>query len=123
MEVISNNNEVIRSTTLWTLSKFTEWIIGQSDQTIEEYLSMLCSRMIDSDSNVQEAACHAFTVLVESFELPVKLLPLLPQPLNTFSVVIDIYKGNTLGALLDAIGQMAMQLKEYLKQPSAENIR
>ena len=42
MEVMNNNNEVIRSTTLWTLSKFTEWIISQSQQMIEDYLSMLC---------------------------------------------------------------------------------
>jgi transportin-1 len=42
MEVMNNNNELIRSTTLWTLSKFTEWIISQSQQMIEDYLSMLC---------------------------------------------------------------------------------
>jgi len=103
LEVINNNNEIIKWTTLWTLSKFTEWIISQSEQMIDEYLAMLCQRMMDTDSNVQEAACHAFTVLVESIN-PEKLLTLLPQPLNTFLIVIDIYKGDSLSALLDAIG-------------------
>jgi hypothetical protein len=70
---------------------------------IDEYLTMICQRMTDTDSDVQEAACHAFTVLVERIE-PEKLLTLLVRPLETFLVVIDMYKGNSLGALLDAIG-------------------
>jgi hypothetical protein len=42
MEVINNNNEIIRWTTLWTLSKFTKWIITQSEAMIDEYLTMIC---------------------------------------------------------------------------------
>ena len=75
MEVINNNNEIIRWTTLWTLSKFTKWIITQSEAMIDEYLTMICQRMTDTDSDVQEAACHAFTELVEQIE-PEKLLSL-----------------------------------------------
>lgn len=48
MEVLGNNNELIRSTTLWTLSKFTDWI-AQQQSLLEDYLTMLCQRMIDND--------------------------------------------------------------------------
>ena len=77
---------------------------------------------MDSDQNVQEAACDAFTVFVESMH-PEKLLPLLKQALDAFDVVINLYKGDTLSVLLDAIGQIGVQLKEELKTPKAESIR
>ena len=48
---------------------------------------------------------------------PEKLLPLLKQALDAFDVVINLYKGDTLSVLLDAIGQIGLQLKEELKTP------
>lgn len=54
---------------------------------------------------------------------PEKLLPLLKQALDAFDVVINLYKGDTLSVLLDAIGQIGLQLKEELKTPKAESIR
>jgi len=54
---------------------------------------------------------------------PEKLLPLLNQALDAFDVVINIYKGDTLSVLLDAIGQIGVQLKEELKTPRTETIR
>ncbi len=77
---------------------------------------------MDSDQNVQEAACDAFTVFVECMH-PEKLLPLLKQALDAFDVVINIYKGDTLNVLLDAIGQIGVQLKEELKTTRTETIR
>lgn len=41
MEVLNNTNEIIRSTTIWTLSKFTDWI-AHNDKLLEEYVTMLC---------------------------------------------------------------------------------
>ena len=101
MEVLNNPNELVRSTTLWTLSKFTDWIASH-EKIIEEYLTMLCQRMIDHDQNVQEAACTAFTVAVEN--TPDKVQPYIQQPVNAFKMAIDIYKGNALIALFDSIG-------------------
>ena len=112
MEVLNNTNEIIRSTTIWTLSKFTDWI-AHNDKILEEYVTMLCQRMIDHDSNVQEATCTAFTVLVES--APYRVIPYIQKPLNTFQMVIEQYKGNSLIALFDAIGQMAESLKLNLR--------
>jgi transportin-1 len=120
MEILNNNNEILRSTTLWTLSQFSDWIGSQYQ--LDEYLTMLCQRMNDSDQNVQEAACMAFSVLVESVSAE-KILPLLAQPLAAFTVLIDVYKGNTLSGLFDAIGQMAVQMKDEWKSVRAEDIR
>ena len=72
LEALNSNNELVRSTTLWTLSKFTDWI-AQSDRYMEIYINNLCQKMIDNDQNVQEAACAALAVITES--APDKLLP------------------------------------------------
>lgn len=46
---------------------------------------------------------------------PDRLVPLITNPLNTISLIINQYTGNALGILLDLIGQMAIHLKEYLR--------
>lgn len=77
---------------------------------------------MDSDQNVQEASCDAFTVFVECMQ-PEKLLPLLNQALDAIGMVINIYTGDTQIVLLDAIGQIGEQIKEELKTPGTEAIR
>jgi hypothetical protein len=54
---------------------------------------------------------------------PEKLLPLLKQALDAFDRVINVYKGDTLSVLLDAIGQIGEQLKDEFKTTRAEAIR
>ena len=43
--------------------------------------------------------------------------------MEAFDVVINIYKGETLSVLLDAIGQIGVQLKEEFKTLKADGIR
>lgn len=121
MEIVKNNNELIRSTTLWTLSQFTLWI-SRDQPLLEDYVTILCQRMVDSDQNVQEQACCALTVLIETVPQD-KLVPLIGNPLNTITLIINSYTGNSLGILLDSIGQMAVHLKSYLITPQAEHTR
>lgn len=45
---LDSNNDVVRSTTLWTLSKFTDWIAA-SDKFLETYITYLCQKMLDND--------------------------------------------------------------------------
>jgi hypothetical protein len=87
METLKNSSELIRGTILWTLSKFTDWI--SRDQTLlEDYLKVLCQRMIDHDQYVQVAACSAFTVMVESMHQE-RMIPLINDPLNTINLIIE----------------------------------
>ena len=51
LEALNSTNETVRSTTLWTISKFTEWITA-SDKYLEVYITTLCQKMIDQDQNV-----------------------------------------------------------------------
>jgi len=53
MEMVKSNSELLRSTTLWTLSQFTKWI-SNDKAILEEYVTILCQRMVDHDQNVQE---------------------------------------------------------------------
>jgi transportin-1 len=69
LQELKNNNEIVRSTTCWTLSKYSSWIVQQdplANNILREYLSELMKRVGDTDSNVQSAACIAFAVLVEA---------------------------------------------------------
>jgi len=113
LEAIKSPSEIVRSTTLWTLSKFTDWM-ASSEKVLESYVNALCQKMIDQDQNVQEAACAALAVFCES--APEKMLVHIQKPLDAFKMVIDVYKGNSLVLLLDAIGQMAQSLGENIRK-------
>lgn len=121
MEMVKSNSELLRSTTLWTLSQFTKWI-SNDKAILEEYVTILCQRMVDHDQNVQEQACCAFTEMIEVVR-PDRLVPLLNNPLNTITLIINSYTGNALGILLDLIGQMAIHLREFLRSSQAELVR
>lgn len=121
MEMVKSNSELLRSTTLWTLSQFTKWI-SKDKAILEEYVTILCQRMVDHDQSVQEQACCAFTEMIEVVR-PDRLVPLLNNPLNTITLIINQYTGNALGILLDLIGQMAVHLREFLRSQQAELVR
>lgn len=87
MEVLKNNSELIRATTIWTLSKFTDWI-ARDPALLDEYLKVLCQRMIDHNQYVQMYSCHAFTEMIEIMQQD-KIIPLIIDPLNTFKLVIE----------------------------------
>ncbi|CDW78644.1 transportin-1 isoform 1 [Stylonychia lemnae] len=115
LETLNSNNELLRSTTLWTLSKFTDWI-AKNDEYIEIYINILCQKMIDQDQNVQEAACASLAVACE--QAPDRILQHIQKPLDAFKMVINIYKGNALVLLLDTIGQLALSLGENIRNES-----
>ena len=47
-----NDREIIRATTIWTLSKFSEWIVSQDVNFYKDYLSELLRKTIDAESSV-----------------------------------------------------------------------
>ena len=112
---LDNTNEVVRATTIWTLSKFSDWIVQQDVNFYKEVLSSMLSRIMDVDSNVQEAACISFSLLIEA--RPELVVPYINDILHVFIMVIDQYKGKSLVSLFDSIGTMAQLLGGNLRNP------
>jgi hypothetical protein len=55
---LSSGSQLIRSTTLWTLSKFAGWISANlSGPNFSQYMSELTKQLQESDPNIQESAC------------------------------------------------------------------
>ena len=85
----------------------------QQDQLSGEYIKLVCQKMVDNDSFVQEAACTALCVAIEHG--PDQIVTNIGFLLEAFKIVIDVYSGAALVSLLDAIGQLAQTLGDLIK--------
>lgn len=98
------------------MSKFSEWI-GNTD--VEEiffnYHDKLVLKMGDPEENVQEAACTAYSSLVEI--VPEKCQPLLIKLFVQLNSVVDVYKTGPLIAMFDCVGSIAQAVGDGLKNP------
>ncbi|TNV74224.1 hypothetical protein FGO68_gene12531 [Halteria grandinella] len=109
MKLMANQYSVLRSTTLWTLSRFAEWIMQDGGDLGEQMLRIVCTSMTDSDATVQEAACTALCFFIQ-FGAD-KVMKHINYLLEAFKMVIDTYKGASLVSLLDVIGELSQSLK------------
>ena len=51
MQLVENQYSILRSTTLWTLSQFTDFI-SENQEISETFFRLACQRMTDEDPNV-----------------------------------------------------------------------
>jgi transportin-1 len=110
----------VRATTCWTLSKFSEWI-GNSefDEIFVAYNQKLIDRVADKEENVQEAACNAYSSLIEVD--PERCQPYLLKFFQVLNSVVDNYKDGSLIAMFDCIGSIAQAVGDNLKNPEVLN--
>ena len=116
---LDGSREDVRATTCWTLSKFSEWIgnndSDQNQQIFLLYHSKLIQKMADPDENVQEAACNAYSQLVEV--VPEKCQPHLLELLNVLNSAVDNYQDGPLIAMFDCVGSIAQAVGDGLNNP------
>ena len=106
----------VRATACWTLSKFSDWIgNGDSPQIFELYHQKLVEKVADPDESVQEAACNAYSGLIEV--IPEQCQPLLVNFFYVLNQVVDNYKDGPLIAMFDCIGSIAQAVGEGLQNP------
>ncbi len=99
---LSNNNKLIRAITCWTLSRFSEFIVlDPQDALLKFYLLELLKRFLDPETIVQEAACHAFNILVTEYKE--KLIPYLSDVFKIITNTFSNFKGESLLTLYDCI--------------------
>ena len=99
---ISNSNKLIRAITCWTLSRFSDYIVSDPQDTLlKVYLIELLKRFLDPETIVQEAACSAFNILVTGYKD--KLLPYLSDVFKIITNTFGSFKGEGLLTLYDSI--------------------
>lgn len=66
IQKLNSESKDVRGTTCWTLSKFSDWIGNcNSEQVFNSYITKLMEKLADPEENVQEAACNAYSSLIE----------------------------------------------------------
>lgn len=66
IQKLNSESKDVRGTTCWTLSKFSEWIGNcNSEPVFNLYINKLMEKLADPEENVQEAACNAYSSLIE----------------------------------------------------------
>lgn len=56
---IKSNVAYMRSTAIWTLSKFTSYVLGSGD--LNEYLMLVVEKMGEKKQLVQDSVCNALS--------------------------------------------------------------
>lgn len=108
---------LIRSITCWTLSRYSSWVVEQSNHEalLKPLVEGMLKRILDPHKKVQEAACSAFCTLEE--EAREELVPYLTPILQNLMFAFGKYQAKNLLILYDAIGTLADSIGESLNHP------
>lgn len=103
---LSDKKALVRSITCWTLSRYSHWVVLNSDfvkplitEVIQaavffhythQFFLQLLKRILDTNKRVQEAACSAFATLEE--EAGTDLVPYLSVILETLVAAFGKYQ-------------------------------
>jgi transportin-1 len=113
-----NQEKLVVAMSLWTISRFTDYIIGTS--AFPGYLESIIKSMMSKENIVQQAACTAFCILIT--RNPESLQGYLDYILQVFNQCLGHYRGKALINLLDAVGSVVDILGETLKQDKYINL-
>ena len=79
------------------------------------YHQKLVEKVCDTEENVQEAACNAYSSLIEI--VPEKCQPLLINLFQALNNSVENYKDGPLIAMFDCVGSVAQAVGDGLKSP------
>lgn len=101
-----HQNKLVRAISCWTISRFYDFLINENicknkEDLFRSFLSELVKRFLDKENIVQEAACTAFSSLIQFNKE--KITPYLFDIFKIISSVLEKYQGNSLLALYDTI--------------------
>lgn len=121
IECINHKRSLIRVITCWTLSRYYEWVvIDPSNIYLEQILSGLLQKMLDTNKKVQESACSALAKLEEIASI--KLYCHIAIILKTFVYAFAKYQRKNLTLLYDAVGTLATHVGPYLNNQEYINL-
>ncbi|KAI8988345.1 armadillo-type protein [Mycotypha africana] len=111
---LSNSNIYIRYISCWTISRFSAWVVSQHEH-YQSVLGELLKCILDPSERVQEAACSAFSTLVEE-STQKELVPYLSVILNHLTRALRLYRQRNLKLLYDTMGTLAESVGSSLNQ-------
>lgn len=121
IQCMSHKRSLIRVITCWTLSRYYEWVVSEASNVyLEQILSGLLHRMLDSNKKVQESACSALAKLEEVASF--KLINHLEAILKTFVFAFSKYQRRNLSLLYDAVGTLANYVGSCLNSQEYINL-
>uniref|UniRef100_A0A5K3G1Q8 TNPO1 protein n=1 Tax=Mesocestoides corti TaxID=53468 RepID=A0A5K3G1Q8_MESCO len=121
IKALADPKPLIRSIACWTLSRYSNWIVGQPhDQYLRPLIGELLNRILDTNKRVQESACSAFATLEE--EAGTDLFPYLDHILRTLVTALGQYQHKNLIILYDAIGTLADSVGHHLNKKEHEDL-
>jgi hypothetical protein len=118
---LSHPHRLVRAIALWTLSRFTKFILidnlsENSYSLFKDYLCETLKKFLDKEVIVQEAACTAFSTMVMT-----KKEKLEPYLFDIFKIVANVfnqYTGTSLLTLYDIIALLTEFFPEHFKNQS-----
>jgi transportin-1 len=84
IQELQSKNKLIRAISCWSLSRYTNHIINNSDIFFRKYFNEILKRLIDKDELVQEAAGTAFSIILSSESI--NLRPYLSEIIKMISI-------------------------------------
>lgn len=115
---LNNHNKLVRCISIWTLSRFTRFILidntsESSNDLFKSYLSETLKRFEDFDPIVQEAACTSFSTMI-SVRKEI-LEPYLCEIFKVICSVLNKYQGASMLTLYEIISLMTEEYNEHFK--------
>jgi transportin-1 len=121
---LQHPQKLVRAISLWTLSRFTKFILvdnlsDNSHDVFKEYLCEILKRFLDKETIVQEAACTAFTSMMQTKKE--RLEPYLFDIFKIITSVFDTYTGTSLLTLYEIISHLSEYFEDHFTNPNLIN--
>ena len=131
MPMLDDARPLVRSTTCWTLSRYSRWVVQcarpsrdgettmaqqQGMDQLNSITTALCRKCLDHNKHVQAAACGAVATLLS--EAHDTLAPWTETVVQTLSQALKMYQRKNLRNLYDALQMLAENIG-----PSLEDAR
>jgi transportin-1 len=115
---LQNPHKLVRAISLWTLSRFTKFIMidnlsENANELFKDYLSETLKRFLDLEVIVQDAACTAFASMIQTEKG--SLEPYLYDIFKIIVNVFELYQGTSLLTLYDIISVLTENYAEHFK--------
>eukprot|EP01047_Picozoa_sp_COSAG01_P046281 COSAG01_NODE_4331_length_5128_cov_8.120501_5_plen_722_part_00 len=115
LAMVDDAKPLVRSISCWAISRYSQWVVAQSEETVGAVLGKFSSRCVDNNKRVQEAAVSALAVLQETGG-PV-ITPFVGSVIQVIVACLAKYQAKNLLILFDATATLADAVGHTLAQP------
>ena len=115
LTTVDDPKPLIRSISCWSMSRYSRWVAGQSQDVLGAVLGKFGTRCLDNNKRVQEAAVSALAVLEETTGPAIE--PFIGSIVQVVVACFAKYKAKNLLILFDVVATLAEAVRSKLAQP------